>query len=297
MIEGSIAERQNSPSALRAASAFRRRYTKAKRWHGLRVSGGVLLGTVGVAVALLVPGSADYVACAAAAWTVLGRTLLLGLENREQRRGALAHEVFDVEALGLPWNSASTGNQPAIEDLRNWGERQSQDELRDWYTDVRPARRPVDALICQRSSLTWARQDHQRYADILRIVGVVSIGATIALGVVLELSLGAYLLRLGVPALPAVLDLFDIADRNAGVGRHRKRLAEEADRLYERARDEGLAPSVGACRTLQDEIFATRRAMGVPSWFYRITMKRRQRNMEEAATEQVRLLPPELRYD
>lgn len=295
MTEGSIAERQNSVSALRAASAFRRRYTVAKRWHALRVSGGVLLGTVGVAVALLVPASADYVACAAAGWTVLGRTLLIGRETREQRRGALAHEVFDVEVLALPWNSASAGAKPAIEDLRNWGERQPQDELRDWYADVR-ARWPVDALICQRASLTWARQDHQTYADILRAVGLVSIAATIVLGLVLELSLGEYLLSLGVPALPAVLDLFDIADRNAAVGRYRNRLAEEANRLFESARHEGLAPPVHVCRTLQDEIFATRRTMGVPSWFYRITMKRRQRNMEEAATEQSQLLPAELRY-
>jgi hypothetical protein len=34
--------------------------------------------------------------------------------------------------------------------------------------------------------------------------------------------------------------------------------------------------------------------MGAPAWFYRLTHRKRQRNMEEVAAEQVRLLPESL---
>jgi hypothetical protein len=52
---------------------------------------------------------------------------------------------------------------------------------------------------------------------------------------------------------------------------------------------------VHECRGLQDEIYATRRVLGVPDWFYRLTRKRRQRNMQDVATEQVQRLPATLR--
>jgi hypothetical protein len=291
----SIPERQNGPVALRAARAFRRRYVLAKRWHVLRFGVGVLIGTVGVVLALLDRSAGDYLAAAAAGWIVLGRTILLAAERRAQDEGALAQEVFDTYVLDLPWNATAAGAEPAPEDLRNWGERQSEKETRDWYTDVRPASHPVDALICQRASVTWARQDHATYAQVLRVAAAVTLAATLIIGVVLGLSLGEYLLRLGLPVLPAVLDVFDIANSNAALGRDRARLAHETDRLYTTACNTGVAPSVAACRSLQDEIYASRRTMGVPSWFYRLTRHRRQRNMEEVTREQVERLPELLR--
>ncbi len=291
----SIQERQNKPSALRAASAFRRRYVLAKRWHMLRLGVGVLLGTAGVVLALLYSSTLDYLAAGAAGWIVLSRTLLLSQERRAQGDGALAQEVFDTQVLDLPWNGTTAGPQPALEDLRNWGERQSQDEMRNWYADVRPARHPVDALICQRASVTWARQDHASYARVLRTAAVVTLVGTLILGVALGLNLGDYLLRLGLPVLPAVLDILDLANGNEELGRSRTRLAHEADRLYADACSTGVAPSLDACRSLQDEIYANRQVIGVPSWFYSLTRGRRQRNMEEAASEQAQRLPASLR--
>jgi SMODS-associating 4TM effector domain len=291
----SVQERQNKPAALRAARAFRRRYVLAKRWHMLRLGVGVLLGTAGVVLASLDRSTGDYLAAAAAGWIVLSRTILLRQETHAQDDGALAQEVFDTNVLYLPWNATTAGPKPAPEDLRNWGEHQPEDEMRDWYADVRPARHPVDALICQRASVTWARQDHAAYAQILRVAtGIILVG-TVVLGVALGLSLGDYLLRLGLPVLPAILDVLDIANGNEILGRSRARLAHEADHLYAEARKTGTAPSIQDCRSLQDEIYTMRRIMGVPSWFYRLTRHRRQRNMIEVTQEQVSHLPASLR--
>jgi hypothetical protein len=246
-------------------------------------------------LALLDRSTGDYLAATAALWIVLSRTILLRQETHAQDDGALAQEVFDTKVLDLPWNATAAGAEPAPEDLRNWGERQSDEELRDWYADVRPARHPVDALICQRASVTWARQDHAAYAQILRVAAGTVLAGTLVLGVVLGLSLGDYLLRLGLPVLPAILDVLDIANGNEVLGRSRTRLAHEADRLYAEACTTGTAPSIQDCRSLQDEIYTTRRIMGVPSWFYRLTRHRRQRNMEEVTQEQVSNLPASLR--
>lgn len=291
----SIPERQNTPSALRAARAFRRRYVLAKRWRALRLGVGVVLGTVGVVLALVERSTTDYVAAAAAAWIVLSRTVLSAQERREQEQGALAQEVFDVEALGLGWNATTAGAEPEPEDLWNWGERETADNVRDWYADVRPASPPTDALICQRSSVTWARQDHGTYARVLRVAAGATWIVTLVIAVALRLDVGNYLLRLGLPVLPAVLDVLDIATNNDALGRRRAVIGEEANRLYVRARDGGTVPSLQECRRLQDEIFASRRVMGVPGWFYRLTRARRQRNMEEVVREQVDRLPAALR--
>lgn len=295
MTPASIQERQNQPIALRAARAFRRRYTLAKRWRVLRLGIGVLIGTVGVVLALLDRSTSDYLAAIAAGWIVLSRTLLLELERRAQGAGALAQEVFDTEVLSLPWNATAAGPEPAPEDLRNWGEHETDAELRNWYADVRSATHPIDALICQRASVTWARQDHATYAQILRIAASTAFAATLVLGVALNLGLGEYLLRLGLPILPAVLDILDVANDNAALGRSRARLAREADRIYSDACATGKAPAIQECRGLQDAIYATRRVMGVPSWFYRSTRQRRQRNMDEITREQVHRLPASLR--
>ena len=48
-------------------------------------------------------------------------------------------------------------------------------------------------------------------------------------------------------------------------------------------------------RGLQDEIYASRRVVAVPDWFYRVTRERRQRNMQDAAREQAQRLPAALR--
>jgi hypothetical protein len=291
----SIHDRQNGSTALRAARAFRRRYTIAKRWRMLRLGVGISLGTAGVILALLERSTSDYLATAAAGWIVLSRMVLLAQERIAQGDGALAQEVFDTEVFDLPWNVALAGPRPAPEDLRNWGERQTEDELRNWYADTAPAKHPIDALICQRATVTWARQDHATYAQILRVLAYAALALTVILGLVLGLSLGGYLLRLGIPILPAVLDISDVADDNAALGRSRGRIAYEANRLYEKACDTQNAPTIQECRTLQDEIYSSRRVMGVPSWFYRLTRSRRQRNMEEVTREQVDNLPASLR--
>lgn len=293
----SIFERQNEPEALGLARAFRRRYAVARRWRLLRVGIGLLIGTVGVLLALLVPSTEEYVSAIAAAWLVFGRAVLGGYEERERRCGALAQELFDTRVFELPWNASAVGARPAPEDVRNWGRGRDDEGLRDWYPDARPARHPLDVLLCQRSIITWARQDHATYADLLRWAAGIAFVATIVLGVVLGLSLGEYLLRLGVPVLPAGLDVLDIAKANAQVARSKRRLEQRADLLLDGARTSGTAPTIAECRELQDGIYATRLLPGVPSWMYAVTRGERQQNMEDVVRSQVATLPEMLRWD
>ena len=167
MSASSIFERQNTTEALVIACAFRRRYAVARRWRLLRVGVGLLIGTVGVLVAPLQPSTSDYVSALAAGWLVFGRAALATNEQRERRRGAVAQERFDTDVFDLPWSPSVVGKAPAPEDIRNWGRKeQDVDGLCDWYSDARPAQHPVDVLLCQRSIITWARQDHATYAQL-----------------------------------------------------------------------------------------------------------------------------------
>ena len=291
----SVFERQNTPDALVIARAFRRRYALARRWRALSVGVGLLIGTVGVLVALLVPDTSDYVSATAAAWIVFSRTALVANEQRHRRHGALAHELFDTRTFHLPWSPSVVGGQPAPEDIRNWGRQQSEEGLRDWYSDARPARHPVDVLLCQRATITWARQDHATYAYLLRWTVGVGLVGTVILGVSLDLSLGEYLLRLGIPVLPAALDVLDIAKTNTEVAAVKTRLETEADALLSRARTAATPPTVAECRDLQNGIYATRLRPGVPDYMYRVTRARRQENMDETVQMQVRSLPTSLR--
>jgi hypothetical protein len=292
---GSIFERQNQPDALALAKAFRRRYAIARRWRRLRVAAGLLIATAGVLLALLEPSTEEYVSAIAAGWAVFGRTVLDGYEQRQRHCGAVAQELFDTEVFNLPWSPSAVGSRPAPEDVRNWARGQSDERLHDWYGDARPARHPVDVLLCQRSIITWARQDHATYAHLLRWAAGIAFIATLIIGVILDLSLGEYLLRLGVPVLPACLDVLDIAKANAQVATTKRRLEQQADALLTRARTAATPPTIAECRELQDGIYATRLMAGVPNWMYAITRSKRQQNMEDTVGHQASALPAALR--
>lgn len=290
-----IAERQNDPEALDLAKAFRRRYATARRWRLLRVGTGLAIGTAGVLLALLEPSTGEYVSAIAAGWVVFGRTVLDAYEQRQRRCGALAQELFDTLVFELPWSATAVGRRPAPEDVRNWGRGQSDEGLRDWYADARPARYPVDVLLCQRSIITWARQDHTTYAHLLRWAAGLALVATLIIGVILDLSLGEYLLRLGVPVLPACLDVLDIAKTNTQVASAKRRLELQADSLLARARTTVVPPTIAQCRELQDGIYATRLQPGVPNRIYAITRRKRQQNMDDTVAHQASTLPAPLR--
>jgi hypothetical protein len=295
LIATSVFERQNEPETLSLAKAFRRRYVIAKRWRRLRVGIGLVIGTAGVLLALLEPSTEDYVSAIAAAWIVFGRAVLDGYEQRQRRCGAVAQELFDTEVFKLPWSASAVGNRPAPEDVRNWAHGQSEEGLHNWYADARPARPPVDVLLCQRSTITWARQDHATHAHVLRWAAGVTLIATLIIGTVLGLSLGEYLLRLGVPVLPACLDLLDIAKANSQAADTKRRLEDQADMLLTRACSTAIPPTITECRELQDGIYTTRLLPGVPNWMYEITRSKRQQNMEDTVRHQVSTLPAVLR--
>jgi len=212
---------------------------------------------------------------------MFNRTALAANEHRQRRHGATAHEPFDTKAFQLPWSPSIVGDQPAPEDVRNWGREQSEEGLRDWYSDARPARHRVDVLLCQRSTITWARQDHATYAQLLRWTVGRGLVVTVILGVALDLSLGEYWLRLGFPVLPAALDELDVAKTNSEVAAAKTRLENEADAMLRRARATAAPPTVVKCRDLQNVIYSTRLRPGVPDYAYRFKRIRQQENLDE----------------
>lgn len=120
--------------------------------------------------------------------------------------------------------------------------------------------------------------------------------ATLIIGVALDLSLGDYLLRLGLPILPAGLDVLDMATGNAQLAADKLHLEAEADDLLTRCITARELPPRRACRDLQNGIYATRLKPGVPQWIYRLTRADREDDMGAATRIDVRRLPGPLKH-
>lgn len=113
-----IFHRQNQDDALLYARAFRRRCAVARRWRLARLGVSVVLGTVGVVLALLEPSTGEYISAVAAAWLLFGRAVLNMHEQHLRRDGAQAQELFDIKVLDLPWSPGIVGARPIGEDVR-----------------------------------------------------------------------------------------------------------------------------------------------------------------------------------
>jgi hypothetical protein len=288
-----VPERQNAPDARVSSRAFSRRYRAAKRWLSLRFGVSILVGTVGVALVWLVPETGYWVSAFAAAWIVASQLILRPTEKAAQLEGARAQEDFDVRVLGLPWNKKIAGTRPSPEVLLEWG--QKGEDLVDWYPDVSGARAPVDCLICQRGSLMWAHRDHRKYANGLAALGASIVALSLLVGVLRELTLGDYLLYLGVPLMPAILDVFRASTQHRETSVHRGMLHERSERLLERSIEECELPEVEECREIQNDLFEARCRPGVPTWLYERSWIVRQEGLDEATARIIDRLPPELK--
>lgn len=292
VISASIFQRQSTPEALGYTRAFRRRYNSARCWRRVRVGVAVLLGTAGVLLALMEPATNEYVAALAAAWLVVGRLWLEPVERKERRCGAIAQKVFDTNVFKLPWSSGLVGDRPAPEDVLNWGRDEDQDGLSDWYSDTGSARHPVDVLISQRSILTWARQDHQEHAMLLKMGVAIAFAVTVVVGLALQLSMGEYLLRLGFPVLPGVAGHLRHRHRPSAGGQGKGAPREDCQPTARSGHHAGAVAHGGRVPSSAGRIYSTRLQPGVPNYMYKRNRPDREQNMDQVVADQVRPCRP-----
>ncbi len=143
------------------------------------------------------------------------------------------------------------------------------EKLKDWYPAVDGADGTKRCLLLQRANLAWDHRLRREYTWIVAGLGALLFVGYLLLALLLDQSLQDYVLGLLIPSLPAMLhagDVFLIQVDAAAEGEASRKLADQL--LTQHARSNG-AVGPAECRSLQDRVFAGRRAAAmVPGWWY-----------------------------
>lgn len=286
LVEPSSAEPKVEPLSDRLIAAYTQRYREAARWKALTWVGsaglfltGLVFASVGKDAAGLGLGAAGYLLCS--------RLVLRPEMTRAHRDAVVLQEQYDISVLLLPWNSAIASQPIALVDVEDLARRFRGDAgaLSPWYVDGGEASPSVRTLLCQLENAAWGRRDHRRFAVLIAIVLVLSMAATVVVGLIHEVSLASYVSMLAVPALPWLLDLADLAALHWQASARRGEIEKEVTDLWESLPSgAGVIVSTESLRRIQDRIFTVRRSSGrVPSWFYRLYRNRNHEAFQAAA--------------
>ena len=286
-----IAERQNDDDMIELVCASTWHYRAAKKWHLVRVAGTIGLALAAPVITFWLPGAADWVAALAALWVLVGRTVLARLEDRQMHAGVTAQEEFDTEVFGLPWHDALAGRPLAHEDVVHAADHITEEariRTRDWYPDTDRAPWPLNVVLCQRASAVWSRRAHQRYANALMTTATLWFVAGIIMGLVADVSLAGYLIKLFLPSQPAFLDAIELVRSHRSASEQKQRVETMADALWDKGVADLNAVTAGDCRTVQDHSYRLRRTSPqVAEWYYRVYRNRDEEAMRRAAQRKI----------
>jgi len=288
-----IFQRQNDPALLKLLRADTWHYRLAKRWHLARIAGSIGFAAAAPVITFWWHSATVWVAVAAGAWVLIGRTVMNLAEQREVHLGATVQEQFDTDLFRMEWNGGLAGPKPTPEDVTDAARHVSNvDRLRNWYADTGQAPWPLDVVLCQRSSAVWGRREHAAYGKTVLALGVIWFAVGIVCGLAAHVTLGDYLLRLFLPSQPVFLDTIDLFVRHREQSSAKEAVEGAATSLW--AKGVGDPGTIGpdACRQLQDQVYRIRRmGLQIPEWFYRLHRERNELAMTTAVGELLAQLP------
>jgi hypothetical protein len=280
-----ITTRQRETQHFRRLVAYGRHYDLAQRWRVGRMLGTLVLAGVAPFIAYFAKDSSDLLAAVAAAWLVVGRTLMSHFEDKHTATAVSIQELYDTELFRLPWNSSLCGTKPsevAVAAARN-KKHKGREFDGDWYTlDLSLAQWPGDVILCQRQSASWSRSIQDKYAGFIAVVATTWFGVGLVFATASELSVGEYLVRLFLPCAPAFLDAVELFREHKASATRRGALAAEIEGQWERYCIDPSSLTVTECRENQDASYLTRRSSPrVPKFFYELL-----RSSTDAATRE-----------
>lgn len=282
-----IATRQDEREHRNRLRAYSRLYRVGQRYRHARAAGAVALAATPLLTWHL-PDAADIVAAAAGLWLILSRGLLAWLEGRRVESAVNVQEYYDTQLFRLPWNTALAGSEPLPDDIVDAARKMNDNTDFDrWYrTDLNGVPWPADAFLCQRESAVWSRADHRGYgATLLWLAGILFAG-TVVLGTVLQVQLGEYLIKLGLPITPALLDAVELGRIHLRFAGRREALVRDLTDVWKAYKHVRADLPVSECRRLQDEAYRLRRdAPRVPRWYYKLRRSARHATTQEGNAE------------
>lgn len=283
-----MAHRQLQLGPLRLLLAQRRLYTKAKFWVTARWVGMLVIAIGAPVVAFLVPEAATAMGALAGVWLFLGGTLLTHLQKSRAYPAAAVQEKFDREVFGMD-QSIERSSLPSIDEIALLtgsdveviasAHKEGLTDGGGWYPIVRGQPSVKTIAICQRANVSYSNRLLRTTAAVWIVFIAVWSVALIVMSLVLDLSLGTFLLGIAFPLLPAFLDVAQYVSslRRAAADRHDLAVSiENRIELDDVAAEDLLA--------WQETIFGIRRdTPEVPDAIYRLARRRNERAMHQGA--------------
>jgi hypothetical protein len=240
---------------------------------------GVIAVAAPIATAFY-PGIAVVVGAIAAVWVFFARTLFFTIERRQSAKAAEIQEQFDLLLFAMPQLAPRdpSATPEEISDLT--GDDQTtlasvkRESLKNWY--------PIHADIDGKYAIAIAQRGNAAYSErLLRFNANLWLGITViwsaialAIGLILGLSTGQFLLGVVLPLLPALLDVWEQWRQIASASREQRALC---DRIDKSIREEGQGSFSGEDLLLwQSQLYTLRR--NAPHVLNAVYRKLRQKN-------------------
>ncbi|MFD8044832.1 S-4TM family putative pore-forming effector [Streptomyces chartreusis] len=268
-----IKERQDQPEHLTRLLAYSHLYKTAVRWRRIRIWGNVVMALTAPLFAVFLPSDASTRGAIAAAWLVLGRTVLSSLEQSYSLQGANVQELYDTKLFHLPWNQALVGREPVPDDVSAAARRiRDHGPYLDWYSiDLGDTPWPGDVLLCQRQSAVWSRRDHRAYGTFLAISGGTWTLTIIVFALARDMTLLTFLVALFLPSAAALLDTIELAREHWQQSVKRRQVEDDIHDVWNKYQASPRDIPIAECQRLQDATYLLRRdSPPVPKWFYNL---------------------------
>lgn len=283
-----IDARQNAAEALRLLVAQRRLYSRAKRWQSSRWIGLVIISLAAPLVTIVWDEAAVWIGACAGLWLFLGRTFFAWRESVIMTKAAIVQEDFDFYVFDMP-RSIERADRPSFEDIALISGDESsllstarREKLLDWYPVSAANPAALTVAIAQRANAEYSHRLLRRTVAIWLILTVIWGILLVVVSAAIGLPLATFILGVGLPVLPAALDLSEYLHNISKAASDRRDLAntiEQKIRITEPI--EGFELLVW-----QERLFDLRRTTPqIPDWLYRITREQNERAMKAAADQ------------
>jgi MFS family permease len=289
-VQHRIDDRQLDIESGRLLRAYSAEYRRAKHYRGIRFVVSGVLAITGPVVSLWSLTAAGVVGAAAGAWVLITRLVVVRAERSRVGCAVRIQERFDTRLFDLPWPSSIAGIEPSEEDIADAARRLKDDERltrqhsEGWYPSTDGLPWPVDVLVAQWSSAAYGRRQHASYFRFVTTAVATTVVGAIVFGIVIEMTLTDWLITFLLPALPALLDITELADAHRRLASDKEAIEARLLRFWNQELASKGTLSGQDCRSIQDDSFKLRAGgLQVPDWFFWLHRDRNEANMREAA--------------
>lgn len=283
-----IDARQNTAEALRLLVAQRRLYSRAKRWQSSRWIGLVIISLAAPLVTIVWDEAAVWTGACAGLWLFLGRTFFAWRESVIMTKAAIVQEDFDFYVFDMP-RSIERADRPSFEDIALISGDDSsllsaarREKLLHWYSVSAANPAALTVAIAQRANAEYSHRLLRRTVAIWLILTVTWGILLVVVSAAIGLPLATFILGVGLPVLPAALDLSEYLHNISKAASDRRDLANTIEQKI------GISEPIEGFELLvwQERLFDLRRTTPqIPDWLYRITREQNERAMKAAADQ------------